>query len=331
MKKIIALFVLCQLILSIINAQIPSTFFENKDAFKSFSYLKKESKTMPAKKMQPVDAARLRAEDDRPRSGDVPFRFGEAFDVNYTLKDGAWEKADTAMVWSLKISSPGAYSLNFIFDRLTLSEGAQLYIFSLDGTMVYGPVTSKQNLPEDGTFLTDLVAGDEAVIQLFEPYHAKVRSTLSISRVVHAYVNLFPSFATRGVSSSGNCNKDIVCFSEWYNESEAVALVLLANGTEHCSGSLLNNTVQDYRPFFLTAFHCIDSDQNGALSDAEISGSENWAFRFRFKKTSCNGNYVTSYITYNRADFRAAWNGTDFALMELRSFIRENNRHTFLG
>jgi hypothetical protein len=129
------------------------------------------------------------------------------------LADGHWKLLGDVNVWSLKIASRGAYSLNFIFDRLSLVDGAELYIYSVDGTMVYGPVTSAENLPEEKTptvndafastlqsqresgrwFLTDLVAGDEVVVRLVEPANVPKGSYLRISRVVHGYINTFPS------------------------------------------------------------------------------------------------------------------------------------------
>ena len=202
--------------------------------------------------------------------------------------------------------------------------------------MVYGPVTEKQNLTE-GFFLTDLIAGDEIIIQLLEPANSKETSNLSISRVVHAYKNMFPFDPMSSQRAATlTCYYDVACYSAWMSESDAVALVLLSDGTSWCTGSLLNNTAQNFRPFFLTAFHCIDTERlpngcsDGVLSNTEISNAENWMFRFQYKKTTCSGNITSTVIDYNQANFRAAWRDTDFALMELRTNIN-NERITFLG
>ncbi len=273
--------------------------------------------------MQQVDIKRLLEEDKVTEGMEVPYRFGYGFDVNYSIKDGLWEEDDTIRTWKLCITSPGAYSLNFIFEELLLSPDAKLYIFNPDGSMVYGPVTAEQNCSKE-LFLTDLVKGDEVIIHLAEPVKSAEKSTFKISRVVHAYKNLFiqseqnkmNTEAFPGVGNALSCHNDVNCFSEWQDESHAVAMVLLASGDYLCSGSLLNNTAQNFRPFFLSAFHCVDVNENGVLSDNEITNAGNWAFRFQYKK-SCNSSYVTSHVTYNRAFFRAAWQDTDFVLMEL--------------
>ena len=96
---------------------------------------------------------------------DVPYRFGKGFDVNYSLAYGKWIKVDSGRVWLMKVSSPGAYSINFIFNELSLPEGAELYLYSYDGSMVYGPVTSKQNL-ERKLYLTDIIKGESVILYL---------------------------------------------------------------------------------------------------------------------------------------------------------------------
>jgi len=335
MKKL--LFILLLLLNgSMISAQVISSFFSEKNALEAYPMLKQKGReAIPLKKMSPiVSTERLMKEDkENEKLGDFPFRFGYEFDVNYSLRDGLWEEKDGKRFWSLRFSSEKAYSLNFIFSELTLIPGAEIYIFSSDGRMVYGPITEKQNIPQDrNSFLTDLIAGDDVVIQLSEPNISKDTSKLKISKVIHAYIDMFQAEETLRAAKF-DCHNDVACYPAWVAESKAVALVLLSSGSYWCSGSLLNNTNQDNRPFFLTAFHCIDtSTPSGSLSATEINAAKNWAFRFHYKKIDCNGSATYSYITYNYADFRAAWQDTDFALMELLSIgDYANSDIRFLG
>ena len=297
-------------------AQVPTHIFDDNGAFKFYPELNVTTKSFAIKKMQSVDNEKLLEEDRKiEKTTDAPFRFGYGFEVNYTLEDGIWEKHDTINIWSMKVLSPGAYSLNFVFERLLLAEGAQLYIYNSKGSMVYGPVTKDQN-PSGEFFLSDLVSGDETIIRLIEPVSIKRGSYLKISKVVHAYVNMFPN-QSKAPQPILLCHNDINCFPNWANESDGVALVLLANGEEHCSGCLLNNIRNDYRPYFFTAFHCLDQNKDGILSNAEKAAVQNWKFRFQFKIASCGGSSITSYISYDKSIFRSAWFDTDFALLEL--------------
>jgi hypothetical protein len=187
---------------------------------------------------------------------------------------------------------------------------------SADGTMVYGPVTASQNISK-GKFLTGLVAGDDVIIQLIEQASAKERSKLKISRVVHAYKNTFAGLNDAEVTLL-NCHNDVCSYPSWSNQSDGVANIILENGDHWCSGSLINNTSQNFRPYFLSAFHCLD----GGSGDIVTS----WAFRFQYKSSICS----VSSITYNGSNYRAGWQDTDFLLLELqqRTF---NNSIRLLG
>ncbi|MDP3441680.1 MAG: hypothetical protein Q8T08_02370 [Ignavibacteria bacterium] len=231
----------------------------------------------------------------------------------------------------MEFQSYGAYSINFVFDQFSLSDSAKLYIINAGGTILYGPVSSKQNT-KNAYFLTDLIQGDNVTIYLYEPYSEKGKSKLTIKRVVHAFKNIFSNMAYGNLGGSESCNNNIACFPAWDEESDAVALVLLSDGTEWCSGSLLMTANQSFRPFFLSAFHCIDSSiPKGSLSATEIANAENWMFKFQYKMTTCGGSTATTGITYNGAVFRAAWNATDFSLMEMDNSPVGDTQFSWLG
>ena len=314
-----------------IYGQVETTFFPNRDALQQNRLLKEHRRVAKIKAMPPLDIQKIASARQQEKDDNVPFRFGEGFDTHITLADGEWTDRESGRLWTMAIESKGAYSINFVFNDFHLPEGAELYISNEEGDMLYGPVTSKVNT-ENGHFLTDLIKGDKVTIYLFEPSNKRNESQLTIKRVVHAYENMFSDMAYGQIGSSGNCNNNVACFPAWSKESDAVALVLLSNGTEWCSGSLLMTANQSFRPYFLSAFHCIDTDiPKGSLSSSEISNAENWMFKFQYKMSSCSGGYATSGVTYNRATFRAAWNNTDFALMELRNSPAGDSRFSWLG
>jgi len=169
--------------------------------------------------------------------------------------------------------------------------------------MVYGPVTSKQNLIK-GKFLTDLIQGDAVTIHIFEPEKAKNKTRLTISRVVHAYVNIYDNSPLGLKSANLTCHNNVDCYPNWEDESDGVALILLSDGTEWCSGRLINNTGNDYTPYILTAYHCLDGNETS------------WMFKFGFRENDCGGmNYIST--TYNESALISSWDDSDFALLEM--------------
>ncbi|MDR0698170.1 MAG: hypothetical protein LBG28_02965, partial [Tannerella sp.] len=114
MKKVLFLFALLWGIFSA-EAQVATHIFESKDAFTLFPDLKRrESGKSPVKQMQAVNVEALLKEDEANASMGIPFRFGYGFDVNYTMDDGLWEEQSSVRVWNMKVTSVGAYSINFI-------------------------------------------------------------------------------------------------------------------------------------------------------------------------------------------------------------------------
>lgn len=294
--------------------------------------VKKINVNTSVKKMPLFDLEKMRKEDTEMEGMDVPYRFGKGFDVYYTLSDGLWHDVDEGRVWTMTIESEGALSLNYIFENFYLPDGACLFIVNEDKTVVYGPVTSEVLVPKESTFLTDIIPGSSSTIFLFEPLAKINESTLTIKRVVHGYRGFDTNMANGLLKESNGCNIDVACYPEYEKESGGVALVLLSNGEEWCSGSLLMSTDLSFAPYFLTAFHCIDAPiANGSLSDSEKNSAENWMFKFYFKKTTCNGSSLAASYTYNKATFCSAWKNTDFALMKLNPSVSQNTNLTWLG
>ena len=331
--KRFGLFLVCIFFLGLqTNAQVLTRYCSEDDTDSLISNFLPLSKNTIVKKMPAFDLARMRIEDAEMEGLDVPYRFGKGFDVTYTLSDGLWQDVETGRVWTMAFESEGALSLNYIFDNMYLPDGACLFIVNQDNTVVYGPVTSSVVASNESTFLTDIIPGSKSTIILFEPLTQIDKSRLSIKRVVHGYRSFSINKSKRLLGESSGCNIDVACFPEYEKESEGVALVLLSTGEDLCSGSLLMSTDLSFDPYFLTAFHCIDtSNRDGYLSDSEKSSAENWMFKFNFKKTECNGNTLAMSYTYNKAYFCSAWYNTDFALMKLKAPVSQNTNLTWLG
>ena len=96
-------------------SQVITKAFKLNGVFEAYPKFNHSLSGVPSVKMPNFNVDSLINEDKKIQEKDVPFRFGKGFDVNYTLNDGSWVDSDSGRIWSLKISSPGAFSLNFIF------------------------------------------------------------------------------------------------------------------------------------------------------------------------------------------------------------------------
>lgn len=280
------------------------------------------------KQMPSFDLMQLEKEDAERDSTSVFFRFGKTFDVNYTLADGQWENVDGGRMWAMTFKSEGALSLNFVFNDFRLPKGAELYIVNRDKSVLFGPVT-KESTTENGFFQTDIIKGDQASIYLFEPTESLGISSLTIKSLIHGYRNMMPKVASFRTPSSIE-NKDVACYPAYEKESDAIALIIHSN---YCLGTgfLIMSTDYSFKPYFLTSSYIVDSDNNGTFADYEKSYIENSLFKFRYKKIQCDGeDYVTS-CSYNQAHFRAGWDNSKFALLELKGNLKYNTSLAWLG
>jgi lysyl endopeptidase len=248
-----------------------------------------------------------------------PWRFGHKFNVSYDLNNsGVWTTLPNGdRIWRFKVKSKDALSLNFIFENLFIPEGASIYLHKPDRSSYLGAYTSINN-NSDRILGTDLIMGESAIIEYFEPSSVFGQGSLLISTIVHGYrdISLHDNTMIKALNDSGDCNRDIKCLTDpeplWVNESNSVALIIV-NGDGACTGTLINNTAQDGRPYFLTANHC-------------LSNPATWAFRFKWISpvpdcaTIANSPEMlgaTQFQTLNGAVLRATNQASDFALVEI--------------
>jgi len=270
--------------------------------------------------LPPVDVAYYLAEDARAPK-DAPYRFGAPQDVHLTLDNsGRWEDLpDGGRLWRLRIVSRGAFSINLLYDRFDLPDGATLYLYNDDHSQVIGAFTRANNWM-DGTFCTQPVAGDAVTLEYYEPAALRGQGEISISRVVHAYRNLFGRERTLDdYGDSGTCNNNVNCpaSAAWQDQKRGVAMIV-DGGLRACTGALINNTANDFRPYFLTANHC-------------LGGETSWMFIFNYESPGCTNQDGPTNQTVVNAVRRANNSASDFALLELSTPVPLSYNPYFCG
>ena len=280
-----------------------------------------DSQQVPSIVLPAVDHAALLAEDAQAPK-DEPMRFGAPQDVQLDLRQLGREESlpDGGRLWRLRISSPGAHSLNFLYDDFQLPPGARLFLYNDDASQVVGAFTEFNN-KEDGSFATQPVAGDAVTLEYEEPAGVAWPGRVRLGRVVHAYRNLFGMVeAERDYGDSGSCNNNVNCTegNPWNSEIRSVAMILTAGGFRVCSGALVNNIAQDLRQYFLTANHC-------------LGGETSWIFMFNYQSPSCFNQNGPTTDTVQGCVRRATLADSDFALLELNEPIPDDYNVVYAG
>lgn len=266
-------------------------------------------------RMPAVDRDALLAEDlDLERSGVVHRpRFAKTLPVSLTLDSaGTWESlADGSRLWRLRISSPGALSLNLALARFDLPPGAAMWLHDEDGAQLRGPYTAWDRKP-DGGLWTPVVLGDELVVELLLPPGQSDHTVLEISAVNHGYRGFGESAAGAAVPKQGSCNIDVICpeGDPWRRQIRSVARISVL-GAYWCSATLLNNTAEDDTPYLMTANHCLES------AGEAISLVAYWNYESPMCGMLGGGRPTQNQVGSTLIATWAYQTGSDFTLVEL--------------
>jgi lysyl endopeptidase len=257
-----------------------------------------------------------------------PWRFGKNFDVNFNLQNsGVWHNLPNGdRIWRIRLVSPGALTINVIFDEYVIPQGAFIYMYNIDTSHIVGAYTALLNNP-DKIIGSEIVEGNDIVIEYYEPSYAIGQGNLKIGTVTHGYRSLSTRAESllKGLNDSGACNIDVLCplGVGWEQQIQSVAMIVV-NGNGSCTGALINNTNNDGKPYFLTANHCLGNPAN-------------WVFRFNWHSPnpSCATNTNSTNGTFNQTIFnsvlRANRANSDFALVELNNNIPDSWNPYYAG
>lgn len=231
---------------------------------------------------------------------------------------------DGRLYWQLRIKSSGAYSLNVVFDRFQLQPGDSLFIYNPSGSYVLGALTTENN-KKWGGLATAPIPGDEIIIEWMGNKIGKDAAKLKIGAVNHDFLNVFNVFSSKvgDFGDSGPCHTDLTCFdNDAYLQNGRSVCQVIVNGTEYCSGTLLNNTNNDGTPYVLTAGHCLGSN---------IS-PESVVFIFNYEVPQCQTFVEGSKIqSISGSDLRAFADQLDFALLEISEYPPDYFRTYYSG
>lgn len=268
------------------------------------------------------DREALSIEDDARNKQGVMYRIGVPVPIEFDIyKDGTWHNDGNGnLIYEVKFISTGALGLNVSFDEFTLPESSQLRFYNTETNALIGPYGS-ENSTEDGFMNTAIIKGEHCIMELIIPESAKGELKLHVNEIGYFYRNIDPFEGTRALGDSDPCEVNVNCSegASWTDESRGVARIMVKDGGYGwCSGSLLNNTLNDCTPYFLTAQHC------GA--GAPASDFRMWVFYFKYEGATCPdpgaepvSSVVTGCVRVAASGTASTINKSDFLLVILKN------------
>lgn len=272
--------------------------------------------------MPAIDNVKMRNMYSRTYQNNLkPFHFAHSFEVSLTTKNsGKWYTDGDVNVWQLRIRSSGAYSLNLILNKYKLPDQARLFLISVSTGEIKGAYTSANN-SDSQVLAIEPVSGDELMIQYEEPARVSFPGEFQIIKVSHDFIGITTK-DHRPLGISGSCNVNINC--DLVNGTEdirdAVCRIII-EGTEICTGTLINNTYLDGTPYILTAYHCINTE---IQSEASV-------FLFNYESPYCASVDGDVTRSMSGSSLKASFDSLDFALVRLNTIPPYNYRTYMAG
>jgi hypothetical protein len=249
--------------------------------------------------------AALKIEDSlTDNSGTAPWRFGFNNNTNINISNsGTWINLPNGdRIWQLVVVCKNALTVNLTFSQTTIPKGNELYVYNPSKDFILGKFTASHLY--NGELGTELVPGEMTIVEYFVPKGSSI-GNINICTVTHGY-RTPDEFLLKAFGGSGACNVNVNCpeGAAWTQQRNSVVM-LVSGSNGFCTGALINNTLNDGKPYVLTANHC-------------YSNPATWIFRFQWESTSCiNPSTSPTFQSLSGAVLRAQGTPSDFCLVEI--------------
>ena len=261
----------------------------------------------------------------------VPMPIAQLIPVDYTI-DNAGQYTllpGGESIWRLRLKARDAIAVMLYYSDFYIPEGGRLFIYNADYSQVLGAYTHRTH-PSGGLFATEFVGGDDLFLEYVASATSDEKPRIAISEIGYGYhtAALREFCPVTTYAAAGSCEVNINCEegAAWQNEKKGVCYTTqkIGSKTYMCTGSLLNNTAENFKPLLLTALHCA-SDGEVMSTAAEM---QQWMFYFHRERELCNNtSIITSSKTMTGCTLLAATGmerGSDGLLVTLNDMIPDD-------
>ena len=232
----------------------------------------------------------IKADEIQSAQGPPILTVAKLIDVQLNQSNaGAWSTLpDGTKIWQLNLQAQGAIALILYYSDFNIPEGGKLFIYNADKTHILGAYT-KQTNPASGRFATEFVAGDALTLEYVASSDDEM-PRIEIEAIGYGYNNLTVRNSFISLRAAAACEVNVNCEEGdvWQNQKKGVTKIIQRIGgySVTCTGSLLNNTAQDLKPYILTAQHCA-CNKDVVASPEDM---EQWVFYFHYERAGCSNS-----------------------------------------
>lgn len=229
-------------------------------------------------------------------------------------------------MWTLSVESKDAEALIFYSDNFKLPRTGKFFLYNQERTKILGAFTHRNN-NEYNTFATEYIEGDKIIMEYYQPNSESEQAQIELTEIGYAYRGI--TKLSSEYRSSGDCNVNVNCSEgdNYRQQQRGVCRIQIRISSQYigwCTGTLVNNTNYDLKPYLLTAAHCIEDV-------ASTSYYSQFVFYFKYENSGCSvtasepsrSRSVTG-TSVKALDNTYGSNGSDFALMLLSDEIPQS-------
>ena len=294
--------------------------------------------TIPKFKLPKVNNDSLLARDMAKENYRKGFNFAYIIKTDLSIENsGSWYQTLDEKIWSLEINSENASSLSLLLDY-KLSPGAKLFVYNPETRQVLGSYTHENN-KEAGGMLIQPLGGERAILEYHVPKNVD-NGVLAIKGVGHGYLKSFDEYTPKFEGEYSNFGRSEACAKDinseigkgWQDVKRSVVRIVIQRDQSLLSsstGTLVNNTKQDGKPYILTCEHAINGWSNYDEYTPHI-GAKYSIYFFNYESLVIGEDGDQSQ-SISSATLRATKTDLDFALLELSQDIPETYKPYYAG
>tara|TARA_Y100000589_G_scaffold45501_3_gene38270 strand:- start:5617 stop:7182 length:1566 start_codon:yes stop_codon:yes gene_type:complete len=208
-------------------------------------------------------------------------------------------------VYELEIKIQDAKLLNIYFDNFKLSKASSLEVYNETGDLKVK--VNSDNNREGELYAIPPIKGSSIKL-IFKGNRSN--SKIFIGEIGYFWKSFDDAYSSEPCEVDVNCSEG----DEWKNQKNGVVRLLLKKNSSgvYCSGTILNNTSRDCRPYILSAEHCVNDATSGNLK-------QSFAY-FNYENCNCgidnaaSGNFILGMTKRASTKFN---NSSDILLLEL--------------
>lgn len=228
----------------------------------------------------------------------------------YPGNSGVWDTLNNDnKIWRAAFHVKGARYLSIWLKPYRVNKGVKVFIYDVLQQNVAGAFSSINN-KSINSLATTQIPGEYIVVEMQMPAFVREYGSFVISGIG---CDTTTDSGMKGVKdtwygSSGSCNIDINCYNiAPYKTIKNSVVRIVYDGGYRCTGTLVNNTLNDKHNYVLTAEHCINDELTANTA----------VFYFGYESPYCDGPDAEHTQSVSGSSLIATGGTLDFTLLEI--------------